>query len=96
MRTSNESASDLQDLAITGGQKIYEKVGQLVADWGQSVIGASGYSNLGAVIGATYPRELKQLRQIMPHSYFLIPGLVFRAGVRKILPVVLMKTVRGL
>ncbi len=80
VRTSNESAVDIQDLETKDGKKVFEKVGELVSQWGQPFIGEYGYSNLGAVIGATYPEELKILRKAMPHTYFLLPGFGFQGG----------------
>ncbi len=80
VRTSNESAREFQDVKLENGKTIYQKMGALVTDWGQEVIGENGYSNLGAVIGATYPEELKLLRKEMPSSYFLIPGYGFQGG----------------
>ena len=80
VRTSNKSARDIQDIKSEEGNKIYEHVGQLVKKWGQDHIGESGYSNLGAVIGATYPEELKKLRSIMKGVFFLIPGYGAQGG----------------
>lgn len=74
VKTSNPSSGELQDLETKDGEKIYEKVAKLVNDWGKELIGKYGYSSIGAVVGATYPKELALLRNIMPNSYFLIPG----------------------
>ena len=79
-RTSNQSAGDIQDIESKKGKKIYEKMGQLVKNWGQEYLGESGYSNLGAVVGATYPQELNQLRSLMPGVFFLIPGYGAQGG----------------
>ncbi len=80
LRTSNESAGDIQDLVLEDGQKVFSRVGQLISDWGKDLLGENGYSNLGAVVGATYPEELKVLREAMPESFFLIPGFGFQGG----------------
>ncbi len=80
VRTSNKSAIDIQDIESKNGNKIYEHVGELVKKWGQNYTGESGYSNLGAVIGATYPEELKQLRSTMKNIFFLIPGYGAQGG----------------
>ncbi|ACL69695.1 orotidine-5'-phosphate decarboxylase [Halothermothrix orenii] len=80
IKTSNPSSGDLQDLVLKDGNKLYQKMGQYVSEWGQNSIGENGYSNLGAVVGATYPEELKILRYEMPHSYFLIPGFGVQGG----------------
>ncbi|MFW6278735.1 MAG: orotidine-5'-phosphate decarboxylase [Bacillota bacterium] len=80
VKTSNDSGGDIQDLVLEDGTKVYSAVAGLVSKWGQEVIGDCGYSNLGAVIGATYPRELEVLREEMPTTYFLIPGFGFQGG----------------
>lgn len=73
VKTSNKSSGELQDL-ICQNEYVYEKVALLVKKWGDSFRGVSGYSNIGAVVGATYPEIAKKLRKIMPHTYFLVPG----------------------
>ena len=80
VRTSNKSAIDIQDIESKNGNKVYEHVGELVKKWGENYIGESGYSNLGAVIGATYPEELKDLRLAMKNIFFLIPGYGAQGG----------------
>lgn len=80
VRTSNKSAGDIQDLVSDQGRKIYEHVGKMVEKWGEDLTGRNGYSNLGAVIGATYPDELKCLRGLMPGVFFLIPGYGAQGG----------------
>lgn len=74
VKTSNKSSGELQDLKLENGQTIYEKVAELVNSWGEELVGEYGYSSIGAVVGATYPIQIKELRQIMPKTYFLIPG----------------------
>ncbi|GIX48848.1 MAG: orotidine 5'-phosphate decarboxylase [Candidatus Tectimicrobiota bacterium] len=73
VRTSNPSAAELQDLPVDGCP-LYEHVGRLVAAWGEALRGACGYSLVGAVVGATYPRQAARLRELMPHTLFLLPG----------------------
>ena len=82
LKTSNDSGKDLQDLVLEDGQKVYEKTAKLIAKWGNDSANksSSGYSNLGAVVGATYPGELKKLREIIPKIFFLIPGFGFQGG----------------
>lgn len=81
VRTSNPSAGDLQDRKVDEtGQTIYELMGQLVDSWGQDLIGDSGYSSIGAVVGATYPQQAEKLRELMPKSYFLVPGYGAQGG----------------
>lgn len=73
VKTSNPNSGQIQDLDI-GGEKIYERVGKLVSEWGESIIGEKGYSSIGAVVGATHPEQGSELRKIMPHTFFLVPG----------------------
>ena len=80
IKTSNQSAGDIQDIESKKGKKIYEHMGQLVKNWGKEYLGKSKYSNLGAVVGATYPQELNQLRSLMPGVFFLIPGYGAQGG----------------
>ncbi len=73
VKTSNPSSGQIQDMPC-GDKTVYEAMAQLVAEWGEPLIGASGYSPVGAVVGATYPDQSTQLRGRMPHSLFLVPG----------------------
>jgi len=76
VRTSNPSGAAIQDFADATGKKLYEHVAGQVAALGDrpEFIGASGYSCLGAVVGATYPQEARRLRELMPRQIFLVPG----------------------
>lgn len=80
VKTSNKSSGELQDLKLEDGKTIYEKVGELVSSWGEELVGEYGYSSVGAVVGATYPIQIKELREIMPKTYFLIPGYGAQGG----------------
>ena len=55
-------------------------MGGLVEKWGESTIGKYGYSAVGAVVGATHPTEAKRLREVLPHTFFLIPGYGAQGG----------------
>lgn len=79
VKTSNPSSGELQDLSV-GEQTVYEKVAQLVNTWGEGTIGEYGYSAVGAVVGATYPQQAEILRQLMPKTYFLVPGYGAQGG----------------
>ena len=79
VKTSNPSSGELQDLVLDG-EHIYEKTAQLVNKWGAETEGKSGYSAVGAVVGATYPQQAKILREIMPKAYFLVPGYGAQGG----------------
>ena len=74
VRTSNPSAGAVQDFADAAGLTFYEHMAAQVAAAGAGSVGASGYSCVGAVVGATYPAEARRLRQIMPRQIFLVPG----------------------
>ena len=73
VKTSNPSSGELQDKLIDG-MPIYEYMGKMCEKWGEELPGAYGYSGVGAVVGATYPEQIKRLREILPHTFFLIPG----------------------
>ncbi len=74
VRTSNPSGAVIQDFADASGKKFYEHMAEQVAALGQDSVGSSGYSRVGAVVGATYPAEAKELRVMMPEQLFLVPG----------------------
>ena len=77
VKTSNPSSAELQDLPVQseGGPKpLYRYIGDLVARWGEELIGECGYSAVGAVVGAIYPGQLAELRGCLPHVPFLVPG----------------------
>jgi len=64
----------IQDFADASGKKLYQHMAEQVAALGQGSVGSSGYSRVGAVVGATYPQEARELRSIMPEQIFLVPG----------------------
>lgn len=73
-KTSNPSSGELQDILIKDGHEIYVKMAELINKWGSNNIGDNNYSNVGAVVGATYPEEAQKLRELLPHTLFLMPG----------------------
>jgi orotidine-5'-phosphate decarboxylase len=79
VKTSNPSSKELQDLSV-GSEKLYEAVGRLLASLGEDTVGSSGYSCVGAVVGATYPEELRLLREKLPRTFFLVPGYGAQGG----------------
>jgi orotidine-5'-phosphate decarboxylase len=79
VRTSNASAGEFQDL-ITEGRPLYRHVAERLAQWAAPQRGASGYSSVGAVVGATYPRQLAELRAELPGVLFLVPGYGSQGG----------------
>ncbi|MCH5324653.1 MAG: orotidine-5'-phosphate decarboxylase [Eubacterium sp.] len=72
-KTSNPSSGELQDKLIDG-MPIYEVMGNMCEKWGEQLPGKYGYSGVGAVVGATYPEQIAELRAKLPHTFFLIPG----------------------
>lgn len=79
VKTSNPSSGELQDLLIDG-KPIYEHMGNMCEVWGKSLPGKYRYSGVGAVVGATYPEQLKDLRAKLPHTFFLVPGYGAQGG----------------
>ena len=74
-KTSNPSSGELQDLRLSdSGKLVYEQMADLVASWGDELVGECGYSSVGAVVGATYPAQLTELRARMPQTPLLVPG----------------------
>ena len=72
-RTSNRSASDFQDLVDSFGMKFYQSVALKAEEWNRD-------GNIGLVVGATYPEELKEVRKMCPHMPLLIPGIGAQGG----------------
>jgi len=70
----------LQNLVVQDGRNVYEHMAALVAALGSANLGASGYSHVGAVVGATYPDEARALRTRMPQQIFLVPGYGAQGG----------------
>jgi orotidine-5'-phosphate decarboxylase len=73
-RTSNPSAPDLQDLEVDG-EPLYREVAKLAQGWDKKLAGTCGL-----VVGATYPEELRNVREVAPHLPFLIPGIGAQGG----------------
>lgn len=80
VKTSNPSSGELQDLKLENGQTVYEHVAELVEEWGKEIRGKYNYSSVAAVVGATYPKQLEEIRKKAPHTYFLIPGYGAQGG----------------
>ncbi len=80
VKTSNLGSGFLQDQKLATGQTVYERVAQVVEQQAQLSVGNSGYGIVGAVVGATYPQQLSQLRAQMPHAWILIPGFGAQGG----------------
>lgn len=79
VKTSNPSSGELQDKKI-GDDTVYAVMGDMCEEWGSSQVGKYGYSSVGAVVGATYPEQLIELRKRLPHTMFLVPGYGAQGG----------------
>lgn len=80
VHTSNPSSVQIQELELKEGRLLYEAVAEQVTDWGSTLVGKHGYSSVGAVVGATWPEQAKKLREIMPNTFFLVPGYGAQGG----------------
>ena len=89
VKTSNPGSGTIQEQVVGGAttagaaaddQKIYRIVAQEVQRLSAQSAGQSGYGNVGAVVGATYPEQLAELRESMPNTIFLIPGFGAQGG----------------
>ena len=78
VKTSNPSSGEFQDQKV-GKKAVYELVGKKVDEWGAELI-KNGYSDVGAVVGATYPEMGEVLREIMTKAYILVPGYGAQGG----------------
>lgn len=80
VKTSNMSSGELQNLSVNGGDTVYFTVGKHCETWGETTLGKYGYSGVGAVVGATYPEQLSELREALPTTFFLVPGYGAQGG----------------
>lgn len=81
VKTSNPSSLELQDL-ITGGRLVHTAMADLAVRLTdkEQLVGSSGWSAIGAVVGATHPEDLKNLRAKYPNIFFLVPGYGAQGG----------------
>ncbi len=79
VKTSNPGGRMLQDL-VADGQRLYRRVGEHVERLAVETTGNWGYGCVGAVVGATFPDQLAELREAMPHAWFLVPGFGSQGG----------------
>ena len=80
VKTSNPSSGELQDRILDDGKTVYRTMGNMCEKWGEELMGEYGYSGVGAVVGATYPEQLGELRKALPHTFFLVPGYGAQGG----------------
>jgi len=79
VRTSNPGGGLFQN-RLCDGRPLYQHVGEAVAEWNAARVGACGLGDVGAVVGATHPAELAELRAALPKVWFLIPGYGAQGG----------------
>jgi len=80
VRTSNPGAADVEDLELAAGGTVWERLAAIVEQLGAPGVGESGFSDVGAVVGATVPAHLARARELMPHATFLLPGIGAQGG----------------
>ncbi len=80
LRTSNASAGQIQEIPTTDGRPVFLHIAEMIESWGAAARGECGFSSLGAVVGATSGAAIAQIRQAMPHTIFLIPGIGAQGG----------------
>jgi len=75
VKTSNPGSADIQDLRLADGRPLWQHVAGLVDHWGEDLVGETGLSSVGAVVGATFPHEVGEARRLLPRSVLLLPGV---------------------
>ncbi|MFN0167729.1 MAG: orotidine-5'-phosphate decarboxylase [Bryobacteraceae bacterium] len=81
LKTSNPGSRDFQDQPLEAtGRPLYETIAGIIEETGKDLIGESGYSSIGAVVGATFPEDGRRLRALMPHALILVPGYGAQGG----------------
>lgn len=87
VKTSNPSSVELQDLVVKGSnRRVFEHVGEWVRNAGDQFIGKRRYSDVGAVVGATFPEQARVLRTLMPKTIMLVPGYGAQGATGKDMP----------
>ncbi len=79
VKTSNPGSGEIQDLPVEG-KPLYMHIAAKVAQWGADLKGKHGYSSIGAVVGATHPKQAAEIRAALPHAFFLVPGYGAQGG----------------
>jgi orotidine-5'-phosphate decarboxylase len=80
VKTSNPGGADVQDAMLADGRRLWEHVAELVHRWGDDLVGDHGLSAVGAVVGATFPREVERARRLLPQAVLLLPGIGAQGG----------------
>lgn len=80
VKTSNPSSAEISEAMTPSGKTICHWLAEKVHQYGKAFLGENGYASIGAVVGATYPKEAQALRQIMKEQFFLVPGFGAQGG----------------
>ena len=80
VKTSNAGGADVQDVRLSDGTLLWQHVAGLVREWGEDLVGERGLSAVGAVVGATFPREVEEARRLLPQAVLLLPGVGAQGG----------------
>jgi orotidine-5'-phosphate decarboxylase len=75
LKTSNPGGADLQDVTLSDGRPLWHQLALLLQEPAETLVGSSGLSSLGVVVGATYPRAIGEARRLLPRSIILLPGV---------------------
>jgi orotidine-5'-phosphate decarboxylase len=75
LKTSNPGSGDVQDVPLADGRPLWHHVAELIDGWGDGLVGESGLSSVGAVVGATHPGVVEAARQLLPHAVLLLLGI---------------------
>ena len=79
VKTSNPSSGELQNI-VAGDRKVYNVVGDLLERLSKDTVDKYGYTCVGAVTGATYPMDIRDLRRRLEKTFFLVPGYGAQGG----------------
>src|SRR5919201_1733217 len=66
---------DLLDLTLSDGRPLWQHVARIVHELGEELVGRRGLSSVGAVVGATHPRAVREARRLLPQAILLLPGV---------------------
>ncbi|MEN3342907.1 MAG: orotidine-5-phosphate decarboxylase [Actinomycetota bacterium] len=80
VKTSNPGGAEVQDARLSDGRRLWQHVAELVREWGEDLVGERGLSAVGAVVGATFPREVEEVRRLLPRAVLLLPGVGAQGG----------------
>ena len=80
VKTSNPSSGELQNLELKGNESVYARMAVMCDEWGKELPGKYDFTGVGAVVGATYPEQLAEIRTEHPSIFFLVPGYGAQGG----------------